>query len=457
LSVSSTKSMPIPVDDGPIEEFIVSGTAFGFGLFNLVLSLLPAKVKTVVGFLGYEHDRKLALRALAVSAAKQGVHSVFAGLALMTYHGFVLLLSGYQADEAHILEQYRAIVDSIEKRYPTGSLWILNRARILRMSHDSEGAIKVLQENLKVERPRGFKQADALLVFELAWTLLSQRKYAESAEVFMKINKLNSWSHATYYFIAAGCHISLGQYQKAQELFDAIPALLEKRKLRAVKYLPTEVFIQRKLEFYRDKQRRTTGSETDYAKSAKISPAEEIAIFWNLHSRIDKTIAETHIIELYKLSPAVTISSPYISSSLTEATNGSIADLDTPDELAIRSLILGIVHRTVGEYITSRAFLDDSYKRHGGITTSSWIGGVSLFELAVLDLKEMETTEREGDSSGSLTMSQRWNIALKAASEKLDLALKLCGNQVDLSSRLDSRIVMLKDEIALKMDMLATT
>jgi hypothetical protein len=100
--------------------------------------------------------------------------------------------------------------------------------------------------------------------------------------------------------------------------------------------------------------------------------------------------------------------------------------------------------------------LDDSYKRHGGITTSSWIGGVSLFELAVLDLKEMETTEREGDSSGSLTISQRWNIALKAASEKLDLALKLCGNQVDLSSRLDSRIVMLKDEIALKMDMLAT-
>ena len=29
----------------------------------------------------------------------------------MTYHGVVLLLSGYQADEQHILRQYRAIVD----------------------------------------------------------------------------------------------------------------------------------------------------------------------------------------------------------------------------------------------------------------------------------------------------------------------------------------------------------
>ena len=62
----------------------------------------------------------------------------------MTYHGVVLLLAGYQADENHILRQYRAIVDKyvvfhldyrrissrslrLEARYPTGSLWILNR------------------------------------------------------------------------------------------------------------------------------------------------------------------------------------------------------------------------------------------------------------------------------------------------------------------------------------------
>lgn len=83
-----------------------------------------------MGFFGFKHDRKLALQALAVSAAKKDVHSVFAGwvsrrsgphsfihfvfqtsLVLMTYHGVVLLLSGYQADEAHIIKQYKAIVD----------------------------------------------------------------------------------------------------------------------------------------------------------------------------------------------------------------------------------------------------------------------------------------------------------------------------------------------------------
>jgi len=67
--------------------------------------------RSVVGFFGFTHDRRLALRALAVSANGDDVHSVFAGLALMTYYSVVLLMSGYQADEKYILKQYKIIVD----------------------------------------------------------------------------------------------------------------------------------------------------------------------------------------------------------------------------------------------------------------------------------------------------------------------------------------------------------
>lgn len=45
----------------------------------------------------------------------------------MTYHGVVLLLSGYQADEARIIREYEGVVRGIEARYPKGALWILNR------------------------------------------------------------------------------------------------------------------------------------------------------------------------------------------------------------------------------------------------------------------------------------------------------------------------------------------
>ena len=52
-------------------------------------------------------------------------------------------------------------------------------------------------------------------------------------------------SHATYYFIAAGCHVSVKNYEHAQKLLDQIPELLEKKKIGG-KDLPTEVFIKKK-------------------------------------------------------------------------------------------------------------------------------------------------------------------------------------------------------------------
>ena len=193
------------------------------------------------------------------------------------------------------------------------------------MSYDTLGAIKVLQDGLKPDRSHTFIQADALLrhsfpvaqlagclmvldciqlIFELAWTLLSQRKYEEAAEAFIRMTEMNSWSHATYYFIAAGCHISLKNYDRAQKLLDGIPDLLDKKKIGG-KDLPTEVFIKKKREwlklplpttysagfsctlhlvqFYQDKQTRRTGSEKDYARCIRISPAEGMC--WILHNR----------------------------------------------------------------------------------------------------------------------------------------------------------------------------
>jgi hypothetical protein len=137
--------------------------------------------------------------------------------------------------------------------------------------------------------------------------------------------------------------------------------------------------------------------------------------------------------------------------------------LDTPDEESIRSLVLGIVHRTLGDFATSRAFLEDAVKKHPQVKCSTWVGGVALFELAVLDLKEVEADERAGKLSSetnkeevSLAGLKRWEAAIKSATTKLDKAASISGKEVDLSSRLDSRMMMLKDEMTLKKEMLSS-
>ncbi|KAI6103663.1 outer membrane protein Iml2/Tetratricopeptide repeat protein 39 [Pisolithus sp. B1] len=439
--------------NGPVEELILSGAAFGYGLFNLVLSLLPAKIRNVVGFLGYSHDRQLALKALAVSAARTDVHAVFAGLVLMTYYGVLLLASGYQADEKHIIDQYWGIVRRVSQRYPKGSLWILNKAKVQRMIGDPEGAIVTLQGGLRGDRQKSFPQADALLAFELAWTLFQCRRYEESAQMFMDVTKMNNWSHATYHFLAAGCYISIGQSDKAQSLLDALSQIMDKRRGRN---MPTEVFIKKKLAFYKQKHARRGGDPNRFAESMKISPAEGgvAALAWNTHAHADKETALAHIEELAAFTPPVDMQTEYMTFPLSTYQPENLLDLDTPDELAVRSLILGILHRTLGDYTGARKLFHDALKHYQNVDVNSWVGGMTHFELAVLDMKEGEWRSAgliEEDPAEDDTVLEVWRRAIKSAKDTLAHAHALCTRETDLSSRLDSRIVMLREEIDVKM------
>lgn len=90
-----------------------------------------------------------------------------------------------------------------------------------------------------------------------------------------------------------------------------------------------------------------------------------------------------------------------------------------------------------------------------------------MFELAVLDLKEMEALEKaslpdpeaEGAAISAIVMQDRpllakWTESLKSASDKLDQAMALSTSTTDLSSRLDSRVAMLRGEIGYKKEFL---
>ncbi|KAG8746511.1 hypothetical protein FRC10_004645 [Ceratobasidium sp. 414] len=471
LSAPSTPIDRNIVPDGPVEELIVAGAAFGFGLFNLVFSLLPNKVKAPgLSIRPASRARSVECRRWSRERCSQFVRS----LVLMTYNGVVLLLTGWQADEERVVKQYREILQSyvqparspcprrsfslvsVEHKYPYGSLWLLNRAKLQRMTFNPSKAIEILEGGLSAERPVKFRQADALLLFELAWTLLADRRYEEAAESFLKIKELNSWSHATYTFIAAGCYLSLAREKpefktKARALIDLVPQLLDRKKIGG-RDLPTEVFIQKRIDFYKRKQARRAGpgTENDYMDSIFISPAEGEHIFRPRNtprarfaddkaSRFDQNWQSAHIANLVVLSPVISTAS----GSFTEEKASNTADLDTGDEIAIRHLLLGVLHRAAGEYALARAHLDAVVADEGNVE-GKWSGQVSKFELAVNDLREVPGGANR----------DRWATALKAATTHLDQAVARGGAGVDLSSRLDSRIALLRDEIEVKMQTL---
>ena len=137
------------------------------------------------------------------------------------------------------------------------------------------------------------------------------------------------------------------------------------------------------------------------------------------------------------LTPPPIIPSPY--AVKTESNRGQ-PDLDSPDEFALRDLLLGILHRGAGRVEESRAFLEATTKRPG--VGSQWIINMAYFELAVLSLKvaqqgDQGVSEKEGIDA--LATQQRWRDAVVEAERHLSRAAYGAGG-VDLGSRLESRI-----------------
>jgi hypothetical protein len=146
------------------------------------------------------------------------------------------------------------------------------------MGGDAGGAITVLKEGL-ADETNSFAQADTLvchsalpqhwvahisiaclwigmdITFRSAIWRSSRELHknggneqlvcaSSSAMIYMSI-AMDYRSHATYYYLAAGCYFSAGNLDKAQEIFDQVPDHLDKRKMGG-KELPMEVFIRKK-------------------------------------------------------------------------------------------------------------------------------------------------------------------------------------------------------------------
>lgn len=179
-----------------------------------------------------------------------------------------------------------------------------------------------------------------------------------------------------------------------------------------------------------------------------------------------KDVAVIQIAKLTALSPSPEIQSP-LPLDIATMEKDKPLDLDAPEELASRSLLLGILYRTIGEYKTSRLFIEDSLSKRAELSTS-WIPSTAMFELATLDLVEAESVANPTSStrpdpptpnlstvnnampSLEPSVKEIWKKALNSSTAKLDQVTGLAANVPAMASRIESRISMLRDEIGYK-------
>ncbi|GAA98672.1 uncharacterized protein L969DRAFT_50616 [Mixia osmundae IAM 14324] len=417
-------------------SLVISGALFGHGLFELVFALLPPKVRKVTSFVGFSNgNRRKALTLLEVPAIQgSDIHASFASLALLTYHGLVLLMSGWQAQEAELIDQCSTILSRVEQRFPEGTLWLLNRAKILRMKGQVEEAIKVLQD----ARNSSFKQAESIVWFELCWCWLSMNRWEEAAHAFSEMTRLSAWSHGTYTFTRLGCYLQLehtpeniARVKKCIE--EELPQQIGKKKIMG-STAPIEQFILSRLGFWQRKLDRAHArgrKDVELWQIIKINPALEIAIQWNGIPRAPAKQQQETIDSLLALSPPIDADWKTVHAD---------ADLDTIEELAIRALLLGISYRSLGKLEEGRKHL------HAASQVAVELPTCYAAPAAKLELGILLCVEADRNAKGKSKEEARpiYKAAFADANRLFESAL---AASFDMDSRLASRITMLRVEM----------
>lgn len=297
--------------DDPMVTFIDSGMMTGFGVLNLVLSLIPPPFSQGLSVVGLHTDRSQGLQMLWNAAGYPNIHGAIASSVLLSYYngnlGRVDVLpdmDGLDSADlaADVVGPPRAKLDrliaSLRARYPNSKLWVREESRQRAFRQDLTGAIDVLQKSGESLS----RETAALNALETALNAMFMQDWELMRAASLRCLDINEWSPATYSYMVACAELELyrdarrrtgdgadeAQRHKAQaaEFFRSSPMLVGKRPRKN----PLEDFIRRRLATWEE---RGALVGLDLVDVIGPSPAMEMCYLWSGHKRMNRAQLET--------------------------------------------------------------------------------------------------------------------------------------------------------------------
>ncbi|KAH9459113.1 hypothetical protein Pst134EA_019266 [Puccinia striiformis f. sp. tritici] len=369
--------------EDPIASLVIGGSAFGYGLFGLILSFLPPKIKKLLSWVGFNSpnnidrsetilERNRCLRWLNFSntSCRWEMHGKLAGLALLTYRSSMLKAVGWLAARDRSLKAYEVLVTSLAQKKSEGNideeeqgaLWILHRSKLLVMKGETEEAKRLILTRLHDHdstktvvaplQPK-FKHATGLLSYEYTLVCVRLADWNRAGHAFLALKIENAWSHVTYQFAALGCFLLVQDrseelQKKIDDLFIELPTLLGKKKAMGREIPPHELLVTRKITEYKSKHSDLVSkgmiesSRVEcYWDSIQISPIEELGLLMAIYEDCPKTTLVSGIRRLCDLSPTIEVDTMIIPSKIEQlqeqkGATDSVALTRKPDEKKIK-------------------------------------------------------------------------------------------------------------------------
>ncbi|KAL1653506.1 Mitochondrial outer membrane protein iml2 [Didymella pomorum] len=391
--------------DHPIDEFIISGASFCFGILLVIVSMVPPAFASVLKVIGFKGDKDRGLRMLWQATKFNNIHGAMAGVVLMGYfNGFVGFcdIIPETGEGAYPERRCKALMAEMRKRYPKSHLWLLEEARMLSRERHLEASVKYLEDI--GESP--FKQLEALSWFERSLDLMYMHDYVKTSTAFQTCITLNNWSHGLYHYICGASYVELYRRAKAtdpkaaqayadqaNEYFKQVIPNIGKKKFMG-RQLPFDTFVNRKISRWEARAKEWNCSFID---AIGVSPIEEMIYFWNGYKRM-RPEHLAHSLENLAWSES--------------AANPHWAKEDL-NEKAILSTLRAVCLRTLGQTAEAEKLLQKEVIAHdatafAGALKDDWMPPVARYEMAACKWQEASVDGNPQGHPDLLNQCKTW-------------------------------------------------
>uniref|UniRef100_A0A8C6WAW5 Tetratricopeptide repeat protein 39B n=1 Tax=Nannospalax galili TaxID=1026970 RepID=A0A8C6WAW5_NANGA len=272
------------------------GVKLGTGAFNLMLSLLPARIIRLLEFIGFSGNRDLGLLQLREGASGRSMRSPLCCLTILAFHTYISLILG--TGEVNVVEAESLLAPFLQQ-FPNGSLMLFYHARIELLKGNTEKAQEIFRKCISVQEE--WKQFHHLCYWELMWINIFQQNWMQAYYYSDLLCKESKWSKATYVFLKAAI-LSMFPEEEVVATNENVVTLFRQvdglKQRIAGKSLPTEKFAVRKARRY---------SASLAAPVKLILPALEMMYVWNGFSIVGKRkdLSENLLVTIEKAEAAL--------------------------------------------------------------------------------------------------------------------------------------------------------
>ncbi|KAH6575544.1 hypothetical protein BASA60_004984 [Batrachochytrium salamandrivorans] len=301
-----------------IDQQFINAVYHGVGVFNLVMSVLPAKLTSIFEMIGFDGNREFGTRCLELGAnwpennsqspisanggtekgtkslgasntlskkstgknkkancaiafrfpngkpAVTGVRTFLCDLSLHMYH--IVLSSMIQMPGCNVPLSRRVLADNL-KIYPDSFLYLVLQSRL--MQSESRPDLAIIQLNRVIEMQKDWRQLAHICYWDLGMSYAALGKWKEASDCYKTMYEESTWSPAIYLYLQGVClymHDAHGCKKEIDDMLKRVPKLC---KRVAGKSIPLEKFVSRKSRKY------------FLQKGRLLFPGYEIVYMWN--------------------------------------------------------------------------------------------------------------------------------------------------------------------------------